>query len=669
MKKPIHQKLNKTNTLFLVMLIGAFLLPNNSYANTPTPERFFVDENRLFGYVSGNSCGDKTCNSDEVCQKEYRGVLPIESDTTAGLSKTTTFTCVKARPIQAPASPFRGETGCAVGPGGGLLGSVLGDTVSGLVGNGLTGLVGGISLVGTGGGLFGLPSAYTFINPNQVITDTLLNGLSPNANFNDLIGFGVNNGDNCESYNNINRVIDTRRLTAPLPVDIFNPLPLPVNVTSPTPLPVVVVDDLALYQQKELIDAPLAAKQKAQTIATISDTLRAQISTDNLIPNNLFDTTKLGIQAGALSTETGVVNKDALLTYGRYQNFSPERNEQLAQYFRDLKDPNKSKLPRETFTEKCGNVSAAQAGEISFECALLVLQTNNNANDIATNVAFQAKAKSDLATDLLKTELDQNGGFFSTTAIPNDRDPFNKKNVTPGSITKGLTDKVVGASIDQAIIASGTNCFEAIPNNILNASLRPVLTQGMFNVNSNVLSSVPLINSSDRARSTSTTPVNGTGTVTTTANGTTVTGTATNFTTTFKVGDTITINGESPKTISAITSNTSLTVSSPFSGTARNNVTYTTSNNNFQNPRNFVNQTGSNFNPDQFFQSLQNTLLQNITNSLSCVFRQQITSLLNGVLGNVNIPGLGNNVTRTITNTVGSTVDRTIREGVNSIVR
>jgi hypothetical protein len=595
MKKLIYQNLNKNNILFLVMLLSVFLLPSNSYANSPAPETFFVDQNRLFGYVSGNSCGDKTCNADEVCQKEYRGVLPIESDTnTLGQTKTTTFTCVKARPIQAPASPFRGDTGCAVGPGGGILGSVLGDTVSGLVGNGLTGLVGGISLIGTGGGLFGLPSAYTFINPSQIITDTLLNGLSPNANFNDLIGFGVNNGDNCESYNNINRVIDTRRLTAPLPVDIFNPLPLPVNVTSPTPLPVVVVDDLALYQQKELIDAPLAAKQKAETIATISDTLRAQISSDNLIPNNLFDATKLGIQAGALSTETGVINKDALLTYGGYQNFSLEKNEQLAQYFRDLQDPNKSKLPRETFTEKCGNVSAAQAGEISFECALLVLQTNNNANDIATNVAFQAKAKSDLATDLLKTELDQNGGFFSTTAIPNDRDPFNKKNVTPGSVTKGLTDKVVGASIDQAIIASGTNCFEAIPNNILNASLRPVLTQGMFNVNSNVLSSVPLINPSDRDSAAS---------------------------------------------------------------------------NNLQDPRDFVNQAGSNFNPDQFFQSLQNTLLQNITNSLSCVFRQQITSLLNGVLGNVNIPGLGNNTTRTITNTVGSTVDRTIREGINSIVR
>ncbi|MEX0597736.1 MAG: hypothetical protein WD512_14690, partial [Candidatus Paceibacterota bacterium] len=494
--------------------------------------------------------------------------------------------------------------------------------------------------------------------------DTLLSGLSPNANFNDLIKFGSSNGSDCANYNNIDRVIDSRRLTAPLPVDIFNPLPLPVNITSPTPLPVVVVDDLALYQQKELIDAPLAAKQKAQTIATVSDTLRSQISNDNLIPNNIFDATKLGIQAGALSTETGVVAKDAINTYSGYQNFSLTKNRELEQYFKDLQDPAKSQLPKQTFTEKCGNIKAIEAGNISFECALLVSQTNNNANDIATNVAFQAKEKSDLATDLLITELEQGGGFFSTTAIPNDKNPFLKKNVTPGSVTKGLTDKIVGASIDQAIVASGTRCFEAIPKNILNASLKPVLTQGMFNVNSNTLSSIASINTSDRERSTSNTPITGSGTVTTLANNTNVTGASTNFTTTFKVGDTITITGESPKTISAITSNASLTVSSPFSGTARANASYTyiDSNNNLQNPRNFINQVGTNFNPDQYLQSLKDSLLQNVTSSLSCVFTQQITGLLNGVIG--NIPGIGN-----ASGSVNKAVNSAIQDGVNSLIR
>lgn len=661
MKAYIYQKLNKKNIIFLAMLMAVMflsLLPRYSYANNPS--NLFIDESRLFGYVQGNACGNTTCQSDEVCQKEYRGVLPIESDTTLlGAPKSTTFTCVKARPIEAPASPFRGTQGCAEGPGGGILGGVLGDTVSGLVGNGLTGLVGGISLIGTGGGLFGLPQAFTFVNPGGVITDTLLNGLNPNANFNDLIRLRGNPEDDCANYNNINRVIDTRRLTAPLPVDIFNPLPLPVNVTSPTPLPVVVVDDLALYQQKELIDAPLAAQQKAQTIATITDTLRTQISRDNLIPQNYFATKSLGIEFGALGAETGVVSKEVLDVYGGYQNFSLTKNNELAQYFRNLQDPTKSQLPRETFTEKCGNVLAGQAGEISFECALLVLQTNNNANDIAATTAQIAADKVKLSSELLEAEQRDGGGFLATTEN-NNKNPLTKKIITPASNTKALTDKILGSTIDQAILGSGTRCFESIPNNILNASLRPVLTQGLFNV-SNPLSS---ITSGGTSSSNSTaTNIAGAGTVSTTANGTNVTGTGTRFRDTFKVGDIISINGETSRLITAINNNTELTVSAPFSATARNNVSYTYN-------RELANHAsnGNIPDPNQFVASLQNSLLSNITNSLSCVFRQQITSLLNGVLGNINIPGVGN-VTGQITNTVGRAVDGAVREGVNSIIR
>lgn len=660
MKSYIYQNLHKKNIIFLAMLMAVMflsLLPRYSYANNPS--NLFIDESRLFGYVQGNSCGNTTCQSDEVCQKEYRGVLPIESDTTIlGTPKSTTFTCVKARAIEAPASPFRGTQGCAEGPGGGILGGVLGDTVSGLVGNGLTGLVGGISLIGTGGGLFGLPQAFTFVNPGGVITDTLLNGLNPNANFNDLIRLRGNPEDDCANYNNINRVIDTRRLTAPLPVDIFNPLPLPVNVTSPTPLPVVVVDDLALYQQKELIDAPLAAQQKAQTIATITDTLRTQISKDNLIPQNYFATKSLGIESGALGTN-GVVSKEVLDVYGGYQNFSLTKNNELAQYFRNLQDPTKSQLPRETFTEKCGNVLAGQAGEISFECALLVLKTNNNANDIAATTARIAADKVKLSSELLEAELRDGGGFFATTEN-NNKDPLTKRNLSPGSNTQALTNTILSSSINQAIIGSGTRCFEAIPNNILNASLRPVLTQGLFNV-SNPLSS---ITSGGTSSSNSTaTNITGVGTVSVPANGTTVTGTGTRFRDTFEVGDVIMINnGESASLITAISSNTELTVSLPFSDTDRTNVSY-----NYY--RELANQAsnGNVPNPNQFVASLQNSLLSNITNSLSCVFRQQITSLLNGVLGNINIPGVGN-VTGQITNTVGRAVDGAVREGVSSII-
>ncbi|MGA1047843.1 MAG: hypothetical protein ACO3UU_07520, partial [Minisyncoccia bacterium] len=94
MKAIIYQKLNKKNILFLIMLITLTtlsLLPRYSYANAPNPDKFlewygppeniddyeYIDDDRLFGYIKGNACGTKTCTPDQVCQKEYRGVLPV----------------------------------------------------------------------------------------------------------------------------------------------------------------------------------------------------------------------------------------------------------------------------------------------------------------------------------------------------------------------------------------------------------------------------------------------------------------------------------------------------------------------------------------------------------------------------------------------------------------
>jgi hypothetical protein len=537
MKNYSYLKINIKNITLLIVLVSVIilgLLPKYSYANNPSnPVNLFLDENRLFGYIEGNACGDKTCQSDEVCQKEYRGVLPIESDTTSvGTQKTTTFTCVKARPISAPASPYRGSVGCGAGATSGALGSIL----SGILISPFGPVTYLSDPVGSFTGIFN--SLIGLSNPSNIIPD-----------------------DEC-TYNNINQVIDSRRLTAPLPVDIFNPLPLPVNVTSPTPLPVVVVDDLALYQQKELIDAPLAAQQKAKTIATISDTIRYQISADNLILNNYFAVEQLGVQFGVLDSETGVVAKDAIENYGSYANFSLDKNNEIADYFRGLQDPTKSKLPRETFTEKCGNTKIEEAD--TFNCIVEGIKTNNNANDIADITAFVAKQKGKDAEKLLEQELRDGDGFLSTTNN-NEKNPFIKTILTPGDTTAALNNQIIGSTIDQAIIASGKNCFEAIPNNILNGSLRPVLTQGLFNVN-NSLSSV--------------------------------------------------------------------------TSTVRN-----TTGNSLQDPRNFANQILSNGtapNPDQFFRSLQDSLLSNITNSLSCVFTNEITGLLNGALGNISAPLIGN---------------------------
>lgn len=634
--------------LMAVMFLS--LLPRYSYANNPS--NLFIDESRLFGYVQGNACGNTTCQSDEVCQKEYRGVLPIESDTTIlGTPKSTTFTCVKARAIEAPASPYRGSQGCAAGPGGGILGNILGSTISGA----LSGLTGSF----LGGGLLNFPTGFNLGGNliSNVVNDPLGNFT---GNFNNLIGFNPISTPDCADYNNINTVIDSRRLTAPLPVDIFNPLPLPVNVTSPTPLPVVVVDDLALYQQKELIDAPLAAQQKAQTIATITDTLRTEMSKqDGIAYNYFFNIVGKGIDSGALSIETGVLPK-ALEKYGGSATFSPQIINDLTKKWQEKQDPTKiSSLPDQNFAEKCGNLSPSQIENISFECALLALEGPNNPTDLKQAINDAAAEKVSLAEDLNQTKLLAGDGFLPTVLNGNDN-TFTEEIQSPGRTKADITNTVLSSSINQAIIGSGTRCFEAIPNNILNASLRPILTQGLFNV-SNPLSSITSGGTS--SSNNKATNITGVGTVSTTANGTTVTGTGTRFRDTFKIGDIININGETSRLITAINNNTELTVSAPLSATARNNVSYTYN-------RELANQASNRNIPDpnQFVASLQNSLLNNITNSLSCVFRQQITSLLNGVLGNINIPGVGN-VTGQITNTVGRAVDGAVREGVNSIIR
>jgi|GEM_PF-1736078 len=67
----------------------------------------------------------------------------------------------------------------------------------------------------------------------------------------------------------------------------------------------------------------------------------------------------------------------------------------------------------------------------------------------------------------------------------------------------------------------------------------------------------------------------GVGTVSTPGSSTTLTGVGTQFTNTFKVGDTLTVTGETVRTIATITSDTVLDVTVAFSVTARSAVTYT----------------------------------------------------------------------------------------------
>ena len=67
----------------------------------------------------------------------------------------------------------------------------------------------------------------------------------------------------------------------------------------------------------------------------------------------------------------------------------------------------------------------------------------------------------------------------------------------------------------------------------------------------------------------------GVGTVSTPGSSVTLTGVGTQFTNTFKVGDTLTVTGETVRTIATITSDTVLTVTVAFSATPRSAVAYT----------------------------------------------------------------------------------------------
>ena len=529
----------------------------------------------------GQSCGTTKCTGAEVCQKQYRGVLPIGAQNDGN----ATFTCVKPQSIEAPDSPYKGvQASCS-----GVFKKAFGLDLDTLTGSALTDtLQSGLGKIKSSLGLDGIAFGYDSRGP-QILNFSNV-GLNWNIDPTNLIATDASYFQDfvpkCDSaYNNIKGIINTNYLVAPLPVDIFNPLPLPVNITSPTPLPVVVVDDLALYQQKELIDAPLAAQQKAKTIATVSDTLRYQISNDNLIPNNYFALKSLGWQYGALDPNTGVVSKEAIDKYGSYQNFSLVKNEAIEQYFKDLQDQ-KNQLPDESFTQNCGNIKIEDAGDTSLECALLGLQLNNNTNDIAANIKRQAEEKSLNAAELLKQEVSDGSGYFAKTN--GDKNPFTKTIQSPGSNIANLTDKVLESTIDQAIVGSGDRCFAAIPNNILEGSLKPVLTQGLYGVN-NTLASAQF--------------------------------------------------------------------------NAINNPVDT-----LQNPGNFANQLNSGLqnavpDPDRFFKSLQNSLVQNVTGGLSCEFNKQISGLLNGALGNINIPGIGN-VSGALTNTVNGALNN----AVNSLI-
>lgn len=463
----IIQNKNNIQSLYIVsLLLFLFILPNITLADN----------------LYGQTCGNRTCSQDEVCQKQYRGVLPIGPQNTGN----ATYTCVKPQAIEAPESPYKGEIGCGAGLGlGSSFTSGLGSIGSGLLNSVTGGILGGTlstSLNNIAGDFLGNPTAPFGIKLDGTLTGILNDPIGAfTGNFTDMIGLN-DLVDECY-YNNIDRVIDTRRLIAPLPVDLFNPLPLPVNVTSPNPLPVVVVDDLALYQQKELIDAPLANQQKTQTINTAIESIQNYIVKGNLLINNFFAIDQLAIQFGALDKQNGAIAK-IKSEYASNPNFSIDKMDSIEQYFTDLRE-NRIPFAKDTFIERCGNIKLEEA--TTLECKLLGLQTVNNINDRADQAFATTYKRVDQGKDLFI--LEQKNGFLAPTKDGN-LDPWLKTLTGTSGMVEDLISEANAATFNQAIVASEDRCSSAQANNILNMSVKPLLSEdlGFFQVDKTIAS-------------------------------------------------------------------------------------------------------------------------------------------------------------------------------------
>ncbi len=415
--------MNLTKAKYIsAFLLGTGVLISGAFALSTPP----TEANNLYGA----GCGpDLVCGQNQTCQKTYRGVLPITSPNST-------------------------------------LGDLIGGVVSDITGSDEAGDLAGQAIDGGFTGGEEIEPVYACIDAPVIdAPDSRYQGPQTGDGYNTSV---PNLDDPGVPVNIINQ--------GPVPVDLFNPLPVPTNIVSPNPLPVVVVDDLAMYQQKELIDGPLAEQQKAQTIGTVSDNVRNNISQQNLTPENYDDVRKLGIDFGVLDPETGVVAKDALETYQSYQSFDLSILDEIRQEFEDLKEFENT-FDRPDYNDFCeGEVT--EASQISMECTMLALMSQNNLNDIEISIRSEAERRAQQAAAQLDQELRDGDGFFSKTDN-NERNPFTKIIQSPGSNIDELVNKVIGATFDQAIVASD-KCYASVPTNILEGTLDPVLKEGLF---------------------------------------------------------------------------------------------------------------------------------------------------------------------------------------------
>lgn len=377
----------------------------------------------------GIDCGPNlVCTGVQTCQKTYRGVLPIQDPNPSSDDLDKYYSCL-ADPEDNP--------DCE--------GQDVSDENSGYT-NGTE-----------------IEVTYTCVDPPFIE--------APNSIYKGPV--------NADGYNTSVPRLDDPGVPVniinqgPLPVDIFNPLPLPTNIVSPNPLPVVVVDDLALYQQKELIDAPLREQQKAQTLGTATDNLRYEIINNELIVRNYYDLKKLAFDTATTNPQTGVLSKDSVDTYSNYNSIKlDEILSNLTDSYEQQK--NLQLLPEPDYNDTCeGKVEEAT----TLECIIKGAEFANNPNTIAQLILPAAiNTKLEEAYSALQQEANNGDGFIGKTEN-NDTNPLTKRIATPSTNIKDLTEELLSATIDQTVNAD--QCFAAGPENILKI-LTSHIEDGLF---------------------------------------------------------------------------------------------------------------------------------------------------------------------------------------------
>jgi len=270
-----------------------------------------------------------------------------------------------------------------------------------------------------------------------------------------------------------------------LPVDIFNPKPLPTHITSPNPIPVTVVDDLALYQQKELIDKPLANKQKSVTIGEVNKQIREDINSQELVKTPA-DLKGWGIDYGTFDPETGAVPIAERKYAEAFVRPDIETVRQKWQEKREItQGSGASALPYPSFEEipDC-SPEAGDLDEQGLQCSLAGLAPKNNTYGQTAALKALANQKVNQAQENLNQEQAAGDGFLakSQEGIKN---PFLKVITSPGNSIEGVVQKTLDSTIDQTIVSS-ESCFSSIPKTVKDGTLKPLLEEGLFNTSEGI---------------------------------------------------------------------------------------------------------------------------------------------------------------------------------------